>query len=162
MALKIHAITCSRNLIDTLYNLGMCTSYDHLLNLTSDISNNLEQYRVDGITCPPKLRCGVHTSATVDNIHYNSTSSTAKDSFHGYHSSSICLVNLKYMIVVCRYLVRLVKVLLFLCLHTTQICHWHLSRQRNLLHLAVGDHVRPNTLLNIERTKEDENEWLTR
>ena len=62
----------------------MCISYDRLLNLTSDISNTIfEQYRVDGIVCPPKLHCGVHTSAAVDNLDYNPTSSTAKDSFHG-------------------------------------------------------------------------------
>ena len=84
VALKIHAITRSRNLIDALFNLGMCISYDRLLNLTSDISNTIcEQYRVDGIVCPAKLRCGVHTSAAVDNLDYNPTSSTAKDSFHG-------------------------------------------------------------------------------
>ena len=83
-ALKIHAVTRSRNLIDALFNQGMCISYDCLLNLTSDICNAIcEQFREDGAVCPPKLRCGVHTSATVDNIDYNSTSSTAKDSFHG-------------------------------------------------------------------------------
>ena len=62
----------------------MCISYDRLLNLTSDISNTVcEQYRVDGFVCPPKLRCSVHTSVAVDNLDYNPTSSTAKDSFHG-------------------------------------------------------------------------------
>ena len=62
----------------------MCISYDCLLNLTSDICSAIcEQYREDGIVCPPKLCCGVYTSAAVDNIDYNPTSSTAKDSFHG-------------------------------------------------------------------------------
>ena len=140
VALKIHAITHSRNLIDALFNLGMCISYDRLLNLTSDISNTIcEQYRVDGIVCPPKLRCGVHTSAAVDNLDYNPTSSTAKDSFYGTGISLIqhLLVNLKDMIVVCRYLVSVHLGLLFLCPHTTQMCHRHISRQRNLLHLLL-------------------------
>ena len=54
VALKIHTITRSRNLIDALFNRGMCISYDRLLNLTSDISNTVcEQYRVDGFVCPP-------------------------------------------------------------------------------------------------------------
>ena len=81
VALKIYAITCSRNLIDALFNQGMCISYDRLLNLTSDISNTVcEQYRVDRFVCPPKLHCGVHTSAALDSLDYNS-SSTARIHF---------------------------------------------------------------------------------
>ena len=54
------------------------------MNLTCGISNAIcEQFRVDGIVCPPKLRYGVHTSAAVDILDYNHTSSTAMDSFHG-------------------------------------------------------------------------------
>jgi len=30
VALKIHAVTCSRNFVDVLFNLGMCISYDRL------------------------------------------------------------------------------------------------------------------------------------
>ena len=39
--MKIHAVTCSRNLIDTLFSLGICVSYDRFLRLTSDISSAL-------------------------------------------------------------------------------------------------------------------------
>ena len=101
VALKIHAVTRSRNLIDALFNQGMCISYDRLLNLTSDICNAIcEQFREDGVVCPPKLRCGVHTSAAVDNIDYNPTSSTARIHFMAlvYHSSNIHLLYLKDMI----------------------------------------------------------------
>lgn len=57
---------------------------DCLLNVKSDISNAIcERFKVDGIVCPPKLCYGVFTSAAVDNIDYNLTSSTAKDSFYG-------------------------------------------------------------------------------
>ena len=41
IAMKIHAVTRSRSLIDTLFNLGMSVSYDHLLQLTSDIGNGV-------------------------------------------------------------------------------------------------------------------------
>ena len=33
--------------------------------------------------CPPKMRSGLFTTAAVDNIDYNPSSATAKDSFHG-------------------------------------------------------------------------------
>jgi len=41
IAMKIHAVTHSGNLIDTLFSLGICVSYDHFLRLTSDISSAL-------------------------------------------------------------------------------------------------------------------------
>ena len=84
VALKIHAITRSRNLIDTLFNLGICVSYDRLLQFTTDIGNGVcERFRIDGVVCPPKMRSSVFTSAAVDNIDYNPTSATAKDALHG-------------------------------------------------------------------------------
>ena len=62
----------------------VCVFYDHLLRLTSDISNRVcEQFTVDGIVCPPKLRSKLFTTAAVDNIDYNPSSATAKTSFHG-------------------------------------------------------------------------------
>ena len=84
ITMKIHAVTRSRNLIDTLFSLGICVSYDRFLRLTSDISNALsEQFNNDGVVCPPKLRSSFFTTAAVDNIDYNPSSATAKDSFHG-------------------------------------------------------------------------------
>ncbi len=84
ISMKIHAVTCSRNLIDTLFDLGMCCSYDQLLKLTSKISVNVcQQYSADGVVCPLKLNSGLFTTAAVDNIDYNPTSATAKESFHG-------------------------------------------------------------------------------
>ena len=84
IAMKVHAVTRSRNLIDTLFNLGICVSYDCFLRLTSDISTALcEQFSNDGVVCPPKLRSSLFTTAAVDNIDYNPSSATAKDSFHG-------------------------------------------------------------------------------
>ncbi len=80
ISMKIHAVTCSRNLIDTLFDC----SYDQLLKLTSKISVNVcQQYSADGVVCPLKLNSGLFTTAAVDNIDYNPTSATAKESFHG-------------------------------------------------------------------------------
>lgn len=84
LALKIHAVTRKRTLIDAFFSLGMCVSYDRLLHLTSDIGNGVcERFTIDGVVCPPKMRSGLFTMAAVDNIDYNPSSATAKDSFHG-------------------------------------------------------------------------------
>ena len=80
----IHAVTHKRTLIDALFRLGICVSYDRVLQLTSDIGNGIcERFVRDGLVCPPKMRSGLFTTAAVDNIDYNPSSATAKDSFHG-------------------------------------------------------------------------------
>ncbi len=84
IALKIHAVTRSRNLIDTLFSLGMSVSYDCLLQKTSDIANGVcDRFEIDGIVCPPKMRHRVFISAAVDNVDHNPTSTIAKDALHG-------------------------------------------------------------------------------
>ena len=84
LSMKIHAATRSRGLVDTLHSLGMCVSYDRLLQLTSDIANGVcQRFRIEDTVCPSKLRQGLFTTAAVDNIDHNPSSATAKDSFHG-------------------------------------------------------------------------------
>ena len=84
LSFKIHAVTRSRCLVDTLFNLGLCVSYDRLLLLTSDIANGVcQRFRVEDVVCPPKLRHGLFTTGAVDNIDHNPSSATAKDSFDG-------------------------------------------------------------------------------
>lgn len=84
LSLKIHAVTRSRGLVDTIYSLGMCVSYDRMLHLSSDIANGVcQRFRIEDVVCPPKLRQGLFTTGAVDNIDHNPSSATAKDSFHG-------------------------------------------------------------------------------
>ena len=84
ISLKIHAVTRKRTFIDALFRLGICVSYYHVLQLTSDIGNGVcERFVRDGLLCPPKMHSGLFTTAAVDNIDYNPSSATAKDSFHG-------------------------------------------------------------------------------
>ncbi|KAG0728564.1 hypothetical protein GWK47_032228 [Chionoecetes opilio] len=84
LSLKIHAVTRSRGLIDTLFSLGMCVSYDRLLQLTADIANGVcQRFNMEEVVCPPKLRKGLFTTGAVDNIDHNPSSATAKDPFHG-------------------------------------------------------------------------------
>jgi len=42
-----------------------------------------EQFTNDGVVCPPKLQSSLFTTVAVDNIDYNLSSTTLKDSFHG-------------------------------------------------------------------------------
>ena len=70
--------------MDTLFNLGLCISYDRLLQLTSDLANGIcQRFRMEDVVYPPKLRQGLFTTAAVDSIDHNPSSATSKDSFHG-------------------------------------------------------------------------------
>ena len=92
LAMKIHAVTHSRNLINSMFSIGLCVSYDCLLQVTADIANGVcQQFAADDVVCPPKMQKGLLTVAAVDNIDYNPSSATAKDSFHG---TSISLMQL--------------------------------------------------------------------
>ena len=83
-ALKIHGTTRDKSLIETLYRLGMCISYDRLLSISTYITNSvIDMYDKDGVICPSKLRGGIFTTAALDNIDYNPSSTSAQDSFHG-------------------------------------------------------------------------------
>ena len=84
VALKIHALIRSRDLITTFYQLGICISYDHLLQISAQMANGVcDQFHIDQVVCPPKMRKGIFTCLAVDNIDHNPTSATSQDSFHG-------------------------------------------------------------------------------
>ena len=83
-ALKLHGATRDKALIDSFYNLGICISYDRLMSISTQISNSVfERYEHDRVVCPPKLRKGLFTTAAVDNIDHNPSSTTSQGSFHG-------------------------------------------------------------------------------
>ena len=42
-----------------------------------------EQFHNEHVVCPPRLRGSVFTTSAVDNIDYNPSSTTLKESFHG-------------------------------------------------------------------------------
>ena len=53
------------------------------LQLTSGLGIGVcDQFALDGVVCPPKMR-GLFPIAAADNIDYNPSVATAKDSFHG-------------------------------------------------------------------------------
>ena len=84
LSMLIHAKTRSRDLIDTMFNLGLCVSYDRLMNISTNLANSVcAQYHIDQVVCPPQLSKGVFTCGAVDNIDHNPSARTAFDSFHG-------------------------------------------------------------------------------
>ena len=84
ISMLIHAKTRSRDLINTLSNLGLCLSYHRLMTISTDLANNVcSKYQEDKVVCPLNLLKEVFTCSAVDNIDHNPSSRTAKDSFHG-------------------------------------------------------------------------------
>ena len=82
--LVVHAKTRSRDLVEKLHELGLSISYDRVLAISTELGNSVcHQYHQEDVVCPPSLRKGLFTTAAVDNIDHNPSSTTAHDSFHG-------------------------------------------------------------------------------
>ena len=79
-----HAETRKKSLVDKFYRLGLCISYDRLMQISTDLGNKVsEQFEKDGLVCPLDLRKDLFTTGCVDNIDHDPSSRTAKHSFHG-------------------------------------------------------------------------------
>ena len=84
LGLLLHAKTRKRGLIDKLYDLGLCLSYDRILAISTAMRNSVSaRFEYENVVCPPKLRFSLFTTAAVDNIDHNASSTTAKGSLHG-------------------------------------------------------------------------------
>lgn len=84
LGLMMHTKTRKRELVDTLFSLGLSISYDRVLELSTDLGNEVCRfYESEKAVCPPKLRGKLFTTAAVDNIDHNPSSTSSHDSFHG-------------------------------------------------------------------------------
>lgn len=84
VGMTIHAHTRKKELVDSMYTLGLSVSYSRVLEISSELARKAcLQFEKDGAVCPMKLRFGLFTTAAVDNLDHNPSSTTAKDSFHG-------------------------------------------------------------------------------
>ena len=84
MGALIHSRTRSKDLVGTLFRLGLSVSYDHVLAMSGELGNAAINYFENlGTVCPPKLNTGVFTTSAVDNIDHNPTATSAHGSFHG-------------------------------------------------------------------------------
>ena len=80
----MYAKTRKRELVDALFELGLSISYDRLLNISAVMCNTLcKQFEMEKVVCPPKLRLELFTTAAIDNIDHNPSSTSPKGSFHG-------------------------------------------------------------------------------
>ena len=90
IALKMLGLTRKRTLVDPFFSLGMCVSYDRVLQITADMAEGIcTRFEAENVVCPPKMRRGLFTTGAVDNVDHNPTSATARDSFHGTSISII-------------------------------------------------------------------------
>ena len=62
----------------------MSISYDSVFRLSTDMENTVcKMYKLENVVCPPTIRGNLFTTAAVDNIDHNLSSTTAEHSFHG-------------------------------------------------------------------------------
>lgn len=66
----LHNKTRKRELVDTLYELGLSVSYDRVLEISTDLGTKICKY-YDSLNtvCPPQLKKGVFTTSAMDNIY---------------------------------------------------------------------------------------------
>ena len=84
LGVMVHTKTRKRELVDTLYDLALSVSYDRVLNISTELGNNVCRHcEIEQAVCPPQLKGGLFTTAAIDNIDHNPTSTTSHDSFHG-------------------------------------------------------------------------------
>ena len=68
----VHSRIRSKDLVDTLYRLGLSVSYDRVLGLSADLGNTaISHFETIGTVCPPKVNISVFTTSPVDNIDHH-------------------------------------------------------------------------------------------
>ena len=80
----VHAKTRMKGLIDKLFDLGLSIPYSRVIAISTNLGNQiLSQFAKDNVVCPANMKQNVFTTAAVDNIDHNTSSSTATSSLHG-------------------------------------------------------------------------------
>ena len=84
IGLMIHAKTRKKSLIEALASEGLCISYKRVEEIQNSIIIQLcAKYIKEDIVCPRALQKGLFTTAAIDNIDHDPSSTRAKSSFHG-------------------------------------------------------------------------------
>ena len=56
LGLLLHAKTRKRGIIDKLYDLGLCVSYDRILAISTAMGNSMSaRFEDENVVSPPKL-----------------------------------------------------------------------------------------------------------
>ena len=65
-------------------SMASALSYDRVLEVSAQLGDAaFNKYVKDGVVCPQLLRRGLFTTAVMDNIDHNPTSTTSTTAFHG-------------------------------------------------------------------------------
>ena len=84
MVLGVAGVIFALEMIDTLFDEGICVSYDRVKQVGIDLANTeISRYHQEGIVCPSKMRRGLFTTFGLDNIDKNLSSITSQESLHG-------------------------------------------------------------------------------
>ena len=84
LGVLVHTKTRKSELVDRLYELGLSISYDRVLTISAELGDNIcHYYKMEKAVCPPELKGGLFTTAAVDDLDHNSSSTNSHDSFHG-------------------------------------------------------------------------------
>ena len=83
-SLNLYGTVRSKGIIDNFFHLGLCVSYDRVLELTKEFADSLVKgYNINGVFCPKTLETGVFTIIAKGNIDHNARSTTATQHYHG-------------------------------------------------------------------------------
>ena len=94
VAIKIYSTVRSKGLIDHFFNIGLCVSYDRVLEISRGLSDTLlRRYNECKVFTPTPLKKNIFTIIAKDNIDHNATSSTAVKHYHGTSMTVIQFVS---------------------------------------------------------------------
>ena len=75
LGMSVYAKTRKRMLVEMLHEHGISISYDRVLEVSAQLGDAaVSKYMKDGVVCPQVLRRGLFTTAAMDNIDHNPTS----------------------------------------------------------------------------------------
>ena len=84
IGLMVHNCSLKKSVVEKMNHLGLCISYDRVQQIEATVTNVLcDSYRSSGAVVPLTLSTDIFTTAAIDNIDHNTSSSTATESFHG-------------------------------------------------------------------------------
>ena len=84
IGINMHARSRSKKIIKQLHDLGICISYDRIMEIEDWIAmSTCERFVEDGVVSPACLRKGLFTVGALDNLDHNPSSTTSVTSFHG-------------------------------------------------------------------------------
>ena len=84
IGLYVHSRFRSGEMVDELARRGLSVNYRCVMYLEKKMGLSvIQQFADEGVVCPPGLRRGLFTVGATDNIDHTSSSTTSAESFHG-------------------------------------------------------------------------------